>query len=522
MLNSYFNFDFPNPAMYIRPIKQTLIMNIRLHFTLLAILFCFIHLNAQFSTPGTGVNWTLDDLVSNSNGAVIQPALIYRIHENILISVNDTLQITEDAEIVFDKEVLFTVEGTLIVDPPNEVYIGPMFSGDGYPGLRLEEGSSILMRKIRMQEAGGIKCLTADFVMDSCQIINFNTRQNTGGALEFSRGKPIVTNTLFERNRRAAISSAANAHVAPIIAHNRFLQNSMDNTNRPQINMGPSGPADTTVISDNIVIGEFDMAGGIAFSSLLGDPANVLILNNDISNNRYGIAVTGTNISSKIIGNKLLDNNIQNLPLLGGSGININTSASGYNFAYIESNEIRGNLWGITLQGNAIANLGDTTSTNFNPGNNSFSNNGNEGQIHALFNNTPNSIPAMNNCWIENEDYNLAEAENVISHRQDDPALGLVNFEPFLNCSSVSTFDQSVFQNIHIFPNPACDIIFAENIPSGAKISLRHISGKVIQILQYEGSDTFQIDVTDLQAGMYLLEFKLNTSVLVKKQFVIK
>ncbi len=44
---------------------------------------------AQYTTPNTGVNWNLDDLVTNSGGVVTGTFPNYSITNKITISAND-------------------------------------------------------------------------------------------------------------------------------------------------------------------------------------------------------------------------------------------------------------------------------------------------------------------------------------------------------------------------------------------------------------------------------------------------
>ncbi|RYD75875.1 MAG: hypothetical protein EOP53_15765, partial [Sphingobacteriales bacterium] len=74
-----------------------------------------------------------------------------------------------------------------------------------------------------------------------------------------------------------------------------------------------------TIIGDPTKI----MVGGIAASSLLGNPNKVVIDGNTIRDNRYGITVVGANSSGFIRNNIIEDNDTQNSPNLGGSGISI-------------------------------------------------------------------------------------------------------------------------------------------------------------------------------------------------------
>ena len=180
----------------------------------------------------------------------------------------------------------------------------------------------------------------------------------------------------------------------------------------------------------------------------MGGNVNVVIDNNIIRGNRYGITMLGINDSAEITNNIIEDNNIQGDPNLGGSGINLNSSSISED-VIVSGNEIRRNLWGITLQGEATINLGDDAS---NPGNNTFAENGNGGEIYALYNNTANPILAKNNCWIEDQQSTEQQVEDVIFHSVDDSNLGEVTFTPFL-CGILGVADNTV-ENFSFYPNP--------------------------------------------------------------------
>ena len=168
-------------------------------------------------------------------------------------------------------------------------------------------------------------------------------------------------------------------------------------------------------------------AGGIAVSTLIGGGCFVIVEDNFIENNRYGYAAIGSNIHSKIFNNHLIDNNIQGVPNLGGSGLNFNGGAT--NTAIVSGNIISGNLWGVTIQGQAMPNLGDVNSP-ASPGGNHLFDNGNTGQLYALYNNTPQNQMAQNNYWGFTS---IDSVEMVIFHQPDDPSLGFVNYIPILN-----------------------------------------------------------------------------------------
>ena len=487
----------------------------RLFFTFTLIIFSYVASFAQFTTPDTGVRWTLEELSTQADSVVIATDSGYHILQPIIVSASDTLVVNEGPIIQFNADVLVTVFGGFVATPTGRLRFLPAEEVESFHGFRFEEGSFVRLSNIDFYKAGGLRSLNRDFMIDNCTLKEFNIRLNTGGALEVSRGNPQILNCTFEDNARAAISSAANARVSPLIFGCQFLRNSTQNTNRPQINLGPSAEGDTTKIINNMVIGEYIMAGGIAFSSLLSIEADVLIQGNFVQNNRYGIAITGNGIRSTISNNIILDNNIQNLPLLGGSGININTSASGFNHAVITGNTIAGNLWGITLQGNSTANLGDDDGV---VGDNTFRENGNEGNLYALFNNTPNEVPAMHNCWREGEEVNEALIEEVISHQVDDPTLGEVLFIPFKECITTSAYEDQPLGAIKVYPNPVYNWITLEKVPEGSTIQLWHVSGSLAAT--YQGlthSETIHWSLNHLAPGMYILQVRQGGAISSKK-----
>jgi hypothetical protein len=217
-------------------------------------------------------------------------------------------------------------------------------------------------------------------------MIRYFNKSNTTGTLQVSQGRVSIIDNEIYQNQGPAIASAANAQAAPQIIGNHIWSNNTDNTNMPQINLGNSGN-DTIRIIGNTITGQFNQAGGIAIATLAGGDAYSIIEDNIITNNRYAITAIGSNIHTEIHNNVLADNNIQGVPNLGGSGINFNGTAT--NTAMVSGNTISGNLWGITVQGTALPNLGQRDFIVINPGENYIYGNGNEGVTYALYNNTP-------------------------------------------------------------------------------------------------------------------------------------
>ncbi len=455
---------------------------------------------AQYTTPNTGVNWGLDELMANAPDAIAFSGGIYTISQDITIAETDTFTIDESAIVHLDQGVLITVAGDFVANAPSIVFTASN-TAQPFDGFRFESTSSAFFRNTSVTYGGGIRVLTGDFDMDNCIVSNNASIAATASAIQFSTGSPIVSNSQFRFNTAPAFSSGANQVVSSSLLNNILEANNQTNNNRPQINMGPGG-ADTLRIVGNTIIGapNLTLVGGVAASALLGGTNRVIIDNNTISGNRYGITVIGGTSSGYIRGNILENNNTQNLPMSGGSGISLSASGAGMNII-ATNNQIRGNLWGITVITQAGINLGNTDPDNFNPGGNVFANNGNGGQTYALYNNTPNTIYAMNNCWIEGEEPTAAEVESVISHQPDDAALGEVIYTPF-GCDTAGTPDYAL-ANPEVYPNPNNGTFSIKMLESGT-VTLYNVSGQLVyEKYLAEGENMFQLS---LPAGMYFLK----------------
>jgi parallel beta-helix repeat protein len=455
---------------------------------------------AQYTTPNTGVNWTLADLAANAPAAVTFTAGVYTISQDITIAENDALAINVAGTIVkLNAGVLITVAGDFISDAAN-ITITATDITQPYEGFRFEETSSGFFRNTTVTYGGGMRVMTGNFTMDQCTVSYHNSGAATGSAISFSTGSPIVSNSVFKFNQLPAFSSGANQYVSASFLNNYLEGNNKANSNRPQINMGPSGN-DTIRIVGNTIKGDrlLTLVGGIAVANLLGSgTSRVIIDNNIITDNRYGITVVGGTSSGYIRNNIIENNNTQNNPAQGGSGISLSAAGPGMNII-ASNNQIRGNLWGITLITQAGINLGNTDPANFNPGGNIFANNGNGGQTYALFNNTPNTVFAMNNCWIEGTDPTATEVENVISHQADNPALGLVNYTPY-GCT-LGTPEFAAVEPL-IYPNPS-NGNFSIYLEEQGKAAIYTVSGQMIaERALIAGENNLHLE---LPAGVYFI-----------------
>ncbi len=473
----------------------------------------FIAFAQDYTTPNTGVTWTLDDIAAASPTTITISGSDYTLLGNLTIAANDTVIIDSDLTLSIDADKLITVFGVFTVDS-NAVTITALDENAPYEGFRFEEFSEINIQNATIQYGGGLRVLTETFSIDSCTITNNVSGATTSAVIQLSRGMPQITNNTISLNENPAIGSAANSAVSAYIFNNTIEGNNQANANRPQINIGTTMANDPLQIIQNTIIGNstLDQVGGIAIANFVGGDINVVIDGNTITDNRYGITILGPVNSAEITNNVIEDNNIQGDPNLGGSGINLNTSTAGSD-VIASGNEIRRNLWGITLQGSASMNLGDDAN---NPGNNVFSENGNGGEIYALYNNTANTILAKHNCWIEGQQSTAQQVEDVIFHSVDNPALGEVVFDPF-ECG-VLGIANNTFENFSFYPNPVKNEINFNNIFSFEKVEIYGIHGNLIASETIsEGQVTLPINLT---SGLYFVNFSNDAQTVTKKMIV--
>lgn len=466
---------------------------------LLLISLFTIQAMAQYSTPGNNGSYTLADLVDISAGAITADGDGYSFNDEIIISASDTLKVEEDAILKIAIDKLWTIEGVLLVTTDNFTIMSSASIGN-FEGIRFDNSSASILKNTMIMNCGGVKLVDSDVLIQNCQFMGFGQEYSTG-ALNLFDSNPIIRDCDFQNNAGPAISSGANSSSSPQIINNNIVNNVTTNSNTPQINLGISDGTIPIIIDSNYISGSHDNAGGIAVSTLAGGSANSIIRDNYVTNNRYGITHIGGNITSLIAGNIIADNNIQNDPMLGGSGLNFYGDET--NTSIVSENVIYGNLWGVTIQSSALPDLGDGTENS--PGKNRLYDNGNGGDVFALYNNTPNPINAIYNYWGTTE---LTEAEDAIYHKTDDISLGLVSYEPMWT-NPVGTETLSDNHKLSIAPNPAT-IFFTLNVEENSEVIVYSQSGQFIKTLIVSPSQ--RIDISEWERGIYILKMANGSS----------
>ena len=466
---------------------------------------------SQWISPGNGSSFTLDDLVTISGGAVSLDGGDYYFNEAITISTSDTLYINNNGLLYINGGILWTIEGVLIANPPNQFEVKKNLGDANFQGIRFDNSPASSVSRLIVSGCGGIKLVDSPMEFRDCIFSDFGQEYSTS-TINLFQSNPLIRDCSFSSNSGPAIGSGANGNSSPQIINNILNGNVTSNSNTPQINLGTSDGFESIIIDSNQVIGAFDNAGGIVVSTLAGGNANAIITNNEVSNNRYGIAMIGSNISSIISNNTIIGNNIQGDPMLGGSGLNFYGGIT--NTSIVSHNTISENLWGVTIQLNAQPNFGDGTIGS--PGQNIIIDNQNNFQIYALYNNTPEEIMALNNFWGTTD---IEVAETYIFHEVDDASLGMVYFDPMW-INPVGLIESITTSMISIFPNPCSDYMEIHDLSSrNLFYEVFNIKGQLIEKGQLLNG-VQRLSTFDWNRGTYFVKLDKGGEITVEKLMV--
>ena len=392
----------------------------------------------DFVSDGSGNVYTFNSLSQiEGTGVTLQDDGSYLVSADFTISEGDVLQLLNNDLIKMANGVRITMNGNADFAPADTAVITRDVEGSNPKGFwMMGENGNANLKNVTFEYVGVVfGGANSSLHADNCTFTLHNGKSSSSGAISFNAScdNNIIENCYFIENTLNAIGNGATNPVGIIIRNNLFWHNTTANRNKPQINLTVGGPYDVLIADNQVIGGQFNLSGGIGLSNMmgLGHTGTNIIENNYIADNRYGITTIGS-VDAIIRNNKMVNNCYEANPNNGGSCISIYDSSSSAN-VYIEGNWMEGGFWGITVPtGAPNINLGkveDSEAEDYNPGNNTFVNNGNGGVLYDLFNNGTATIWAQGNTWnvAEQTEENI---EEVIYHQVDDPNLGLVIFMP--------------------------------------------------------------------------------------------
>ncbi len=392
----------------------------------------------DFVSDGTCNVYTFNSLSQiEGTGVTLQDDGSYLVSADFTIAEGDVLRLENNDVIKMANGVRITLDGDADFTPADTAVVTRDAEDSDPRGFwMMGENGNAELKNVTFEYVGVVfGGLNASLHAYNCTFTLHNGKSSSSGALSFnaSCGGNIVENCYFIENTQNAIGNGATNPVGIIIRDCLFWHNTTDNRNKPQINLTCAGDYDVYITNNQVIGGKFTMSGGIGVSNMMGlaHTGKVYIEDNYIIDNRYGITTIGS-MDAIIKNNVMIDNCYETNANNGGSCVSIYDSSSSSNI-YMEGNWMEGGLWGITVPtGAPNINLGkveDPEAEDYNPGNNTFVNNGNGGVLYDLFNNGTATIWAQGNTW-NVEEQTEENIEEVIYHQVDDPSKGLVIFMP--------------------------------------------------------------------------------------------
>lgn len=438
--------------------------------------------HAAYTTPGTGVDWTMDDLVAMSGGVVTGSDGHFDFHDSLIIAVNDHLTIAAGARLMFfgGATVGIAVNGSLTAigagDAPIEFSATAATPG-AWRGLDFEDtavGSSFHLAWCDIGFADiGVDVFGGDILVEDCTIHHCSNR-----ALDFSTANGVVRRCTIRDNQTRTITATLTS--SPLIEDCLFENNNIANSSPyPYINIGLQGVNSPTIRRCHIIGSGHHMSGGISIWASSAAVVEYCI----IEGCGYGILCYSTGANPAIRDNIIRNNNIHPDQVNWGFGV----ACNGNNAPVVSYNRITGHWYGVAAINGGHPNLGnlDNAATDDNGGN-IIVGNGLGGQSYGFYNNTPLAQMAQGNYW--GSCWDDACVEYNIYHQVDSPSLGLVNFAHYI-IEIMAAPDQTptaMLDRTSVCPNPfnpRTTIRFRLPEAGVARLRIFDVAGRLVRTL---------------------------------------
>ncbi len=384
--------------------------------TILLALISQLH---AWESPGSGLLLMPEDLLTLSDGALVTGDTGYRQLADITISPMDTLRVPAGTEWLAAADVELRITG--VIQSLGRPFQPVVFAAEGaapgsWSGLILDDGSGrshLVCTELRDGEDGLI-CLGASPLVEFCQIEN----NLSSGLSCFLEGNPTLRHTTIRANMRYGVEITGSS--SPRLEHCVIQGNNLEASDpRNAVSIGIQGTNSPVLISCLLEGAAF---GNPASGFSLWMSGNPQLHHCEIRGFRSGVVIQGAGATGSLENCWIHDNRYSN-PMLGGSGINVNTSA----MPTFRNCLIEGNDWGVTVTSVSQPDFGTGESL----GMNRLHDNGNNGGTYDFWNNTTGLIEASGNWW------GTLDGALINEHINDsqDGNFGTVSIYPILDDS---------------------------------------------------------------------------------------
>ncbi len=445
---------------------------------------------ADYVSPGLGSVISIDQLVSQSGGAVTGSDGMYQVHDSVVISLNDRLDVAPGQTLTFmDTSGLIGLEihGSLraLGSMENPILMtGNLANPGSWRGLDFNgtnAGSEFHLNHVEIAYAKlAVDVFGGDILLENCDI-----HDSLEKVIDISSANGVITDCHLHHNQQRTVTMTLTS--SPTFENCVLDNNNQENSSPyPYFNVGLQGVNSPTIRGCTIEGSGNEISGGMAFWA----SCNALVENNSISGCGYGILCYSTGANPTLLGNTIFDNTIHPDTVNWGFGV----ACNGNNAPILMENEIKGHWYGVAATNGGQPNLGNVV--NDYPGDdgrNFIHDNGLNGNIVGFYNNTPLDQMAQFNYW------GVLDPEDVVYHQFDDPTLGFVNFIPEGNYTNVpDTQVPSILESVSAFPNPF-------NPRVEIKLALAQESHVSVVVMDLAGHLVRELQVGQLGGGEHVL-----------------
>jgi hypothetical protein len=381
---------------------------------ILAGLLALAGLAHGWTSPGTGLVCTPDVLVAQSGGALTGAWPDYTQHQALTIADADELRLPAGTRWTVAADVELRVLGLCTaLGTPWEPIVLRSASGapDSWSGLVLDgaDPASHLRCVTLSHGDDGLNCLGSSPLVEACTL----SGNLSSGLSCFLGGNPVLRHCLIEGNRRYGVEVTGGS--SPVLEHCVIRGNNTEASSpRNAVSVGIQGSNNPVLRFCRLEgLGPANPASG--FSHWMA--GNPLLEDCEITGFRSGVVIQGAGAQGRLERVWIHSSRYSN-PNLGGSGVNVNTSATPvFRGCCIEDND-----WGVTLTSACAPDFGSAADL----GNNRLHDNGNGGSVWDFYHNSSGTIQARGNWW------GTTDAATVELHIHDsaDGAFGDVQTDP--------------------------------------------------------------------------------------------
>ena len=426
-----------------------------------------------WTSPGSGANYTPDDLVAASGGALTGAWPVYTQNQPIVISTGDSLRWPAGLRWTVAGNQELRVRGVLrALGTPWEPILVQAQSGapNSWTGLILDGAGTAgsLLRCVTLRGGDdGLNCLTSSPVVEYCSLAG----NYSSGLSCFLTANPVLRHCLVEGNSRYGVEVTGGC--SPVLEHCVIRGNNTEGASpRNAVSVGIQNTNSPRLVSCLLEgLGPANPASGFS----LWMAGNPLLRDCEIRRFRSGVVIQGSGATGRLERCWVYNSRYSN-PIQGGSGVNVNTSA----LPVFRACTLEDNDWGVTITSACAPDFGSAAQ----PGGNRLHRNGNGGAVWDFYNNTSSALQARGNWW------GTTDAAQIALHIHDaaDGAYGLVSIDPILT--------DSLFA-----PALSPDLAFAA-LEAGATLALRpadHFRPVPGLAFSLEGPGSTQVDGDSLR-----------------------